>query len=115
MLNVKSSTSVKACNLCCRVPQVQNDPFIKQVQHGANLSSALQADPTNHDIYERIKAQLGSSDGIRGFMVSYLTNIDSSPECLTIPDGHAEVLRDMTRSNPKELVPLACTLPASKL
>mmetsp|Transcript_30683 Transcript_30683/g.73621 ORF Transcript_30683/g.73621 Transcript_30683/m.73621 type:complete len:84 (+) Transcript_30683:104-355(+) len=82
---------------------------MKQVQHGTHLSSALQEDPTNSDIHESIKAQLGSSDGIRGFMVSYLTSEDTSPEALTVPDGLAEVLREKTRSNPKDLVPLACT------
>ncbi|KAL3940917.1 MAG: hypothetical protein SGBAC_004630 [Bacillariaceae sp.] len=80
---------------------------MKQVQHGAHLSSSLQEDPSNTDIHERIKAQLRSSDGIRGFMVSYLTGDDSSPEALAVPDGLAEVLQETARSSPEDLVPLA--------
>ena len=88
---------------------------MKQVQHGADLSSALQEDPSNTDIHERIKAQLRSSDGIRGFMVSYLTSEDTTPEALTVPDGLAEVLQELTRSSPEDLVPLACMSSTSKL
>ncbi|CAJ1934158.1 unnamed protein product [Cylindrotheca closterium] len=89
------------------IEELENDPFMKQVQHGADLCSALQEDPSNADIHERIKAQLRSSDGIRGFMVSYLTSEDTSPKALVVPDGLAEVLQEITRSNPEDLVPLA--------
>ena len=82
---------------------------MKQVQYGSELSNSIKEDPSNADALERIKAQLSHSDGIRGFMVSYLTNDGSSDGELTVPDGLAAVLREMTRSNPEELVPLACT------
>lgn len=89
--------------------QLKSDPFMKQVQHGTDLSAAMQQDPSNADIYERIKVQLSHSDGIRGFMVPYLTATEEgNTEPFAVPDGLATVLQQVARSNPADLVPLAC-------
>jgi len=65
------------------VEELRTAPFMKQVQYGSDLTEALTAlgEPTDDDdddgsaetLRASLSAQLSHSDGIRGFMVSYLT------------------------------------------
>ena len=68
-----------------------------------------QGDVSSGELKKLLKAQLSHSDGIRGFMVSFLTTDDDSQNTSTMPDVLVEVLKEQVQSNPDELIPLACT------
>jgi hypothetical protein len=55
-----------------------------------------------------LKAQLSHSNGIRGFMVSYLTADESPADDENMPDVLRQALRDQADTTP-DLIPLACT------
>jgi hypothetical protein len=113
------------------IDQLLNDPFMKQVQYGSLLTEELM----RHEKYNRfddeddedtstrsvaqstaslsecIQAQLSHSDGIRGFMVSYLTADDDSDDkddARPIPDVLLDALKLQAEKDPAQLVPLAC-------
>jgi hypothetical protein len=84
---------------------------MKQVQHGAELTNALRGNPndlSSQDLKELIQAQLSHSDGIRGFMVAYLTFEDENQDTFKVPDILLQALQEQAQSNPDELIPLAC-------
>lgn len=70
--------------------ELKSAPFMKQVGYGADMTEALTAlgndsqDPVAQQLKDSLEAQLSHSDGIRGFMVSYLTG---SYESSTKEDG----------------------------
>ena len=93
--------------------QLSKDPFMQQVQYGSELSNALLEDPgdlPSDGLKDLLRAQLSHSDGIRGFMVSYLTVEDSNQESFEVPNILVEALREQAQSNPDDLIPLACML-----
>lgn len=107
--------STKKCLSQCKaheVPSVEelaSDPFIKQVFHSEKLVQMLATDPEGEgSIAQLLKAQLGHSDGIRGFFVTYLTMAsDNSPaDWPQIPLALLTALQES--ANEKELVSLAC-------
>lgn len=69
------------------VKELSTSPFMKQVQYGTEMTTALHTmstttssttlDDEDDEVYDKMKesleAQLSHSDGIRGFMVAYLT------------------------------------------
>ena len=69
--------------------ELKSAPFMKQVGYGADLTEALTTldqdkNEFNDILRKSLQAQLSHSDGIRGFMVSYLTG---SYESSTNEDG----------------------------
>lgn len=68
--------------------ELKSAPFMKQVGYGADMTEALTALGDDSSVADKLKdslqAQLSHSDGIRGFMVSYLTG---SYESSTKEDG----------------------------
>ena len=107
--------------------QLSQDPFMKQVQYGGQLSiviARLQSSTggANTDQSERLKerliAQLSHSDGIRGFFVSYLTMEPDDDDDADAHEGNPNqedmsvpkcLQEAMAIVDPQELVPLACT------
>ena len=112
--------------------QLLNDPFMKQVQYGSLLTEELMRleknTRFNHEevddasrrsaaasaaaLCESIQAQLSHSEGIRGFMVSYLTADDDNDEeedTSPIPDILLDALKRQAEKDPSQLIPLACT------
>eukprot|EP00525_Craspedostauros_australis_P012434 CAMPEP_0198112458 /NCGR_PEP_ID=MMETSP1442-20131203/4306_1 /TAXON_ID= /ORGANISM="Craspedostauros australis, Strain CCMP3328" /LENGTH=249 /DNA_ID=CAMNT_0043769231 /DNA_START=33 /DNA_END=782 /DNA_ORIENTATION=+ len=93
------------------VGQLSNDPFMQQVQYGADLALAMmESPPAQSDgaqVEELIAAQLSHSDGIRGFFVSYLTiqGDDTAADQQEVP---TPLQKAMKKANLDELVPLAC-------
>mmetsp|Transcript_20011 Transcript_20011/g.43523 ORF Transcript_20011/g.43523 Transcript_20011/m.43523 type:complete len:267 (-) Transcript_20011:338-1138(-) len=68
------------------VEELSTAPFMKQVQYGSEMTAALHAmadddndddETTNTKMKASLEAQLSHSDGIRGFMVAYLTGTNS--------------------------------------
>lgn len=88
------------------VEELASDPFMKQVSHSEKVVQMLSTDPDAS--VELLKAQLGHSDGIRGFFVTYLTMMgDSTPADLPeVPPALLSALQEA--ANEKELVSLAC-------
>ena len=80
---------------------------MNQVQYGYELSDVLSSDPTLPELKESLQAQLSHSDGIRGFMVSYLTAGEDDSENLVVPDVLTQVLQEQAAST-DDLIPLAC-------
>jgi hypothetical protein len=67
--------------------------------------------PTTAILSESIRAQLSHSDGIRGFMVSYLTaddDNDDEDDARPIPDVLLDALKRQAEKDPAQLIPLAC-------
>merc|ERR1712046_173631 len=85
----------------------------QQVQYGYQLSDELKENPSSdqeQQLKESLLAQLSHSDGIRGFMVSYLTGEgdDTVADEEEIPAILYKVLQEQGKKNPDELIPLAC-------
>ena len=57
------------------VEQLASDPFLKQVQYAEFMVGLLEEDAGRETdvVMRRLRAQLSHADGIRGFMVTYLT------------------------------------------
>jgi len=57
------------------VEQLARDPFLKQVQYAEFMVGLLEEDAGRQTdvVMRRLRAQLSHADGIRGFMVTYLT------------------------------------------
>jgi hypothetical protein len=78
---------------------------MKQVQYGAQLVPLFESEDPS-DLKEKLVAQLSHSDGIRGFMVAYLTVDGQAPadkEQVPLP-----LRKAMAEANMEDLVPLAC-------
>ena len=88
---------------------------MKQVQYGFDLTTEIAASPDNADLKESIQAQLSHSDGIRGFMVSYLTAENSPADLDTIPPVVWEALQYQAEHKSEHLIPLTCTLLRPKI
>ena len=104
--------------------QLSNDPFMKQVQYGSQLVSLItntNKNPnddgsnnanTDETIVSSLIAQLSHSDGIRGFMVSFLTresengNDQEEDSEEIIPSPLLEALSQV--NNSEDLASLAC-------
>mmetsp|Transcript_23028 Transcript_23028/g.43814 ORF Transcript_23028/g.43814 Transcript_23028/m.43814 type:complete len:251 (-) Transcript_23028:1209-1961(-) len=88
------------------VEELASDDFMKQVFHSEKIVTMLQSDPEN--VLELLKAQLGHSDGIRGFFVTYLTMAGHNTPA-DQPDAPAALLTAMIESpNSDEIISLAC-------
>ncbi|KAG7340634.1 hypothetical protein IV203_024177 [Nitzschia inconspicua] len=97
-------------------------PFMQQVQYGMELSFLLEnpESESNVQLKESLKVQLSHSDGIRGFMVAYLSgrgedvvegNVDAlvAPNTIEIPPVLLEVLHEqLQQKGSAELVSLMC-------
>ena len=95
--------------------QLSKDSFMQQVQYGYQLSDELKENSSSdqeqqQQLKESLLAQLSHSDGIRGFMVSYLTGEgdDTVADEEEIPAILYKVLQEQGKKNPDELIPLAC-------
>ena len=83
---------------------------MKQVEYGARLVPLFSKNDDGqsdvNDLEEKLVAQLSHSDGIRGFMVSYLTvdSADAPADWETIPEPLQKAL---AKANMDDLVPLA--------
>ncbi len=100
--------------------ELKSAPFMKQVQYGGELTEALMeldsGDEANQKkLRESLSAQLSHSDGIRGFMVSYLTG--SGEDTITAEMIATEqdpqilletVARLLSKENSEDLVSLMC-------
>jgi hypothetical protein len=102
----------RRANVQCRaqlpsVEELATDPFMKQVSHAETIVPLL-SDPANEQVVERIQAQLGHSDGIRGFFVTYLTMMgdDTPADQASVPPALLTAMKGV--ENEKELVSLAC-------
>lgn len=85
--------------------ELSSDPFIKQVSHSEEIVAQLSKNPTDVGLQDRLTAILSHSDGIRGFMVTYLTTVNSPADCEEVPSCLAQALK---QSDPDDLIPLAC-------
>ena len=86
--------------------ELASDDFMKQVSHTEKIVPMLQSD--SDDVVELLKAQLGHSDGIRGFFVTYLTMAgDNTPaDQRDVPSALLTAMKESP--NGSELVSLAC-------
>lgn len=91
------------------IEQLSSDPFMKQVEYGFALATSLNENPESEELKASIKAQLSHSDGIRGFMVSYLTSEDSPADKESIPPSLLQALEEQLVMSADDLVPLTCT------
>lgn len=57
---------------------------------------------------EPLSVQLSHSDGVRGFMVSYLTADQSAADNESIPAVLLQALQEQVERNSPDLIPLAC-------
>jgi hypothetical protein len=80
---------------------------MKQVSHAEALMAALEATGQEDDkeLEALLVSQLSHSDGIRGFMVTYLTSEESPADKLTVP---VPLQKAMAQVDAIQLVPLAC-------
>ncbi|KAL3923226.1 MAG: hypothetical protein SGILL_001771 [Bacillariaceae sp.] len=86
-------------------------PFMQQVQYGMDLAEMLQSetDKPQEQLKESLKAQLSHSDGIRGFMVAYLSGRDASGESNMIPPILLDALKEqLQQPGVVDLVSLMC-------
>ena len=103
------------------IVQLSKDTFMKQVEYGSVLTAQLQTfnnsddddsnlPPSSSNLEELLQAQLSHSDGIRGFMVSYLTAEVSPADQDDIPTPLIQALKAQFRSETArdDLVSLAC-------
>ena len=87
--------------------QLATDPFMKQVEHGFTLTANLWSDQPN--VQDYLQAQLSHSDGIRGFMVSYLTADESPADQPEIPNALWGALQMQMESDiANDLISLTC-------
>ena len=80
---------------------------MKQVSYASKIVELLQEnkEENQEELRQMLVSQLSHSDGIRGFMVTYLTGETSPADNPTVP----EVLKEaMAQVDANELVPLAC-------
>eukprot|EP00534_Pseudo-nitzschia_fraudulenta_P002915 CAMPEP_0201117098 /NCGR_PEP_ID=MMETSP0850-20130426/1176_1 /ASSEMBLY_ACC=CAM_ASM_000622 /TAXON_ID=183588 /ORGANISM="Pseudo-nitzschia fraudulenta, Strain WWA7" /LENGTH=234 /DNA_ID=CAMNT_0047381339 /DNA_START=199 /DNA_END=903 /DNA_ORIENTATION=+ len=92
------------------IEELSSAPFMKQVQYGSDMTDLLRStsdgvdddDGNNEAIKASLAAQLSHSDGIRGFMVAYLTG---SYESSTSEDGSIDAGEMMeTETDPRVLL-----------
>jgi hypothetical protein len=81
---------------------------MKQVSYAEAIVPLLADSSNEHMCVERIQAQLGHSDGIRGFFVTYLTMMgdDTPADQANVPPALLTAMQGVV--NEKELVSLAC-------
>jgi hypothetical protein len=98
--------------------QLSSDPFIKQVSHADFIVNVLLPEDNDRQtdvVLKRLRAQLSHSDGIRGFMVTYLTSSAETEENATaIPKALMTVMKEIISSGEEliqkrdDLISLAC-------
>jgi hypothetical protein len=98
--------------------QLSKDPFMKQVQYGYELTNELHLLMNNNNndskknddtvLGDSIRAQLSHPEGIRGFMVSYLTADATPADDETIPSVLLDALKSQAAKDPEDLIPLTC-------
>ncbi len=72
---------------------------MKQVQHGMELTNELLLNKEeDQDLKECIRAQLSHSDGIRGFMVSYLTADQTLADDPQVPNALLQALQELAKT-----------------
>jgi hypothetical protein len=83
---------------------------MKQVKHGMKLTNELLVNKAEDlDLRESIRAQLSHSDGIRGFMVSYLTADQSPADDPQVPSALLQALQELAKTEKiEDLIPLTC-------
>lgn len=105
----RSHFNISVCCKAHRVPtleELSTDGFTKQLSHSENIISMLESE--SDDVVHLLKAQLGHSDGIRGFFVTYLT-MDDENMPFTREDVPQNLLMAMNDcANEEELVSLMC-------
>jgi hypothetical protein len=59
------------------IEQLRSDPFMKQVRHAEFIVGLFDEDAgrCTNVLMDRLRAQLSQPDGIRGFMVTFLTTV----------------------------------------
>ena len=93
--------------------QLRTDSFMKQVQHAEFITGLIQEDNGRETdvLMNRLRAQLSHPDGIRGFMVTYLTtSTDDSNDSITIPPALIKAIIEQIDpiSDKNELISLMC-------
>jgi hypothetical protein len=84
---------------------------MKQVKYGMKLTNELLANKEDLDLKECIRAQLSHSNGIRGFMVSYLTADQSPADNPQVPNTLLQALQELAKNEKiEDLIPLTCKL-----
>lgn len=106
-LSKASLSTARKMSAAPTLEELAKDPFMKQVSHASTIVELLEDNKEeNQDELKRmLTTQLGHSDGIRGFFVTYLTGETSPADDPVVPSVLKEA---MTQVDPKELVPLAC-------
>jgi hypothetical protein len=77
----ESTTTTDVYDFIPSLEQLRNDPFMKQVRYAEFIISLFEEDNGRETsvLMDRLRAQLSHPDGIRGFMVTYLTTITNKP------------------------------------
>lgn len=89
--------------------ELSKDPFMKQVEHGFVLSNNMLTTDNFESLQDSIQAQLSHSEGIRGFMVSYLTSDQSPADQDEVPEPLRQALTAQMKSEAaKDIVSLTC-------
>lgn len=95
------------------VEELSTDDFMKQVSHSQKIVDMMTSDDDDDDdsdkVVDLLRAQLGHSDGIRGFFVTYLTmeGEDTPADQQEVPTSLVTAMKEAS-SKEDELVSLAC-------
>jgi len=93
------------------IEQLGSDPFPKQVQHAEFICGLIAEDDDRETdvLMKRLRAQLSHADGVRGFMVTYLT-MKKDKEDSNIPPALLKVLLELIdpKNDSNELINLMC-------
>jgi len=91
--------------------QLSTDPFIKQVQHAEFICGLLEEDDGRETdvVMKRLRAQLSHEEGVRGFMVTYLT-VKKQKESLDIPPALLKAILEVIDpvEDKNKLIALMC-------
>lgn len=92
--------------------QLRTDPFMKQVRYAEFITGLIEEDAGRESsvLMNRLRAQLSHPDGIRGFMVTYLTTIDSDAGESAIPAALVKAILEQIDpiQDKNELISLMC-------
>jgi hypothetical protein len=92
------------------IEQLEKDSFMKQVIHAEFIVNLFEEDAGKESdvLMKRLKAQLSHADGIRGFMVTYLTMVKEQEQI--IPNSLLKAILDQidAESDTNQLISLMC-------
>jgi hypothetical protein len=92
------------------IEQLEKDPFMKQVRHAEFIVRLIEEDAGKESdvLMKRLKAQLSHADGIRGFMVTYLTMVNEQEQ--DVPNSLLKTIVDQidAESDTNQLISLMC-------